>query len=88
MRYRADPQALRRTRALDGVLTAIFHRPSATTHVVAAPVPEILEALSDGPADAATLLARLAAVHDLDGGEGELAAHLEELVAAALVSRA
>ena len=86
MRYRADPPSLRRTVALDSALTAIFHRPSATTHVVAAPVPEILDALAEGPADAEALLARLAAVHELVGGASELAAHLEELVVAGLVS--
>ncbi len=87
MRYRADPPAQRRAVALDSALTAIFHRPSATTHVVASPVPELLDALGEGPGDAATLLERLAADHDLDGGADELTAHLEELVVAGLVSR-
>ena len=89
--YRADPPALRRTVALDGGLTAIFHRPSATTHLVSAPVPEILEALARGPASAADVLRRLAEEFELavapENGPAELAARLEELVTAGLVMR-
>ena len=87
-RYRADPPALRRTAALDGGLSAIFHRPSAMTHVVASPIPEILEVLAQGPASAAGLLRRLEKKFELPGGGvTEISARLEELVAAGLVTR-
>jgi PqqD family protein of HPr-rel-A system len=88
-RYRADPPGSRRTVALDDGLVLIFHRPSATTHIVASPVPELLAALAEGPADAATLLARLAATHDLPDAAGDaLVARLDELIASGLVARA
>ena len=86
--YRADPPALRRMIALDDGLILLFHRPSATTHVVAPPVPELLAALDEGPATLTELLARLAARHELgDAGESALAERLEELAAAGLVAR-
>lgn len=88
-RYAADPPALRRTVPLDG-LTLLYHRPSGTTHVVAAPVPELLDLLGAGPADAAELLLRLGAQFDL-GGEGDLHAlisgRLAELEVSGLVFR-
>ena len=87
--YRADPPAARRAVALDDGLVLIFHRPSATTHIVASPVPELLAALDEGPADAAALLGRLKARHDVaDADVDALAARLEELAAAGLVAHA
>ena len=87
--YRADPPSARRMVALDDGLVLLFHRPSATTHVVSTPAPELLAALAEGPADVATLLARLAATHDLGDGASEgLIGHLEALEAAGLVTRA
>jgi PqqD family protein of HPr-rel-A system len=86
--YAADPPAARQTVALDA-LVAIFHRPSGATHLLAAPAPELLEALADGPADAATLIARLSERYDLIGSDTDaIAARLEELVAAGLAWRA
>lgn len=86
--YRTDPPASRRAVALDDGLVLIFHRPSATTHIVASPVPELLAALAEGPADASALLARLAATHDIaDSDSGALAARLDELAEAGLVAR-
>ena len=90
MRYHADPPAMRRTVPLDG-MTLIYHRPSGMTHIVAEPVPEILEALGQGPADTATLLARLAERHGVESGaeaEAAVAARLSELEAVGLVARA
>ena len=88
--YQADPSALRQTIALDG-LTLIFHRPSGITHIVTAPVPEMLAALDQGPADAAVLMGRLATRHGIAAGpeaEAVVAARLAELEAVGLVSRA
>jgi PqqD family protein of HPr-rel-A system len=93
----ADPESEVQAVALDG-LTLLFHAPSGMTHIVAAPAPEILGALREGPADAAELIRRLSARFDLDGSEapgsgsgaGEAAIHarLDELEAAGLVRRA
>ena len=86
--YRADPPACYRIEPLDG-LVLVYHRASATTHVLAPPAPELIAALGDGPADAATLLARLAAANDLPDATTELvAARLDELVTAGLVAPA
>ena len=57
-RYIADPGGAVETVALDG-LSVLFHAPSGTTHILAAPAPEILAALRDGPADLDEIVARL-----------------------------
>jgi PqqD family protein of HPr-rel-A system len=82
-RYQAEPLEALRVVAL-GDLTALYHRASGATHVVAAPVPEILEMLRDAPVTVSELLA----AHDLvaDGNAAEtLAARLTELTAIGLV---
>jgi PqqD family protein of HPr-rel-A system len=87
--YRADPPAQRLAVEADG-LTLIYHRPSGTTHVVGAPVPELLAALDEGPADAAEMVRRLERTHDLageDGVEAVILARLAELEEAGLVRR-
>lgn len=74
---------------LDG-LTLVFHQPSGQTHFVAPPVPQILDALADGAADAATLLQRMAARFDLGDeavAQSTLAARLAELDTLGLVRR-
>jgi PqqD family protein of HPr-rel-A system len=72
---------------LDG-LSAIYHRASGATHVVAEPVPQIFEALGDDVLTLAELLARLGAVYDLaEAGEAALIARLDELAALGLVIR-
>jgi PqqD family protein of HPr-rel-A system len=95
--YIADPESEVQAVALDG-LSLLFHTPSGMTHIVAAPAPEILGALREGPADAAELIRRLRTRFDLQEGEapgsgsgaGEAAilARLDELEAAGLVRRA
>ena len=87
--YIADPEDACATVALDG-LSVLYHAPSGTTHILAAPAPEILAELRDGPADAAELLRRLRMRFDLAEGEAEgaIAARLDELEAAGLVRRA
>ena len=64
-RYVTDPEECVRCVELDG-LTAIFHRPSGMTHLLAPPSPQILDALGAGPADAEMLLGRIGDV----GGTG------------------
>ena len=88
-RYVADPPADRPAIALEG-LTILYHRPSGVTHVVSPPVPELLAALAQGPADSAEIVARLSAEHDVAGEdalEAIVAARLDELAAAGLVRR-
>ena len=87
--YVADPESALRAVPLDG-LTLLFHAPSGMTHIVAAPAPEILDALRSGPADAAELIRRLRARFEIDSPEAEAAIHarLDELEAAGLVRRA
>lgn len=88
--YRAERPDQLRLVALDP-LTAIHHRRSGATHLVAEPVPQILAALQEGEADLSVLAARLAERFDLDPHDGEtqgaLAARLEELAALGLVRR-
>ena len=88
-RYIAEPESEVEAVALDG-LTLLFHTPSGMTHIVAAPAPEILDALRGGPADAAELIRRLRLRFDFEGNESEAAIHarLDELEAAGLVRRA
>jgi PqqD family protein of HPr-rel-A system len=72
---------------LDG-LSAIYHRASGATHVVAEPVPQILTALGSDRLTMAELLARLGADYDLGSdAEAALTARLEELAALGLVIR-
>jgi PqqD family protein of HPr-rel-A system len=87
--YIAEPADAVRAVALDG-LTLLFHAPSGMTHIVAAPAPEIFEALRDGPADAAELIRRLRLRFDFEGAGAEAAIHarLDELETAGLVRRA
>ncbi len=88
MRYAADPPAARLTVALDA-LVAIYHRPSGTTHLLASPAPELLDALGEGAADAPELLARLSRAFELPDAAAEaIEARMEELVAAGLAWRA
>jgi PqqD family protein of HPr-rel-A system len=87
-RYATDPSSQRIVAGLDA-LVAIFHRPSGVTHLLAPPAPELLDALGDGPADAAKLLARLAGRYDIaDADVAAVEARLEELVAVGLAWRA
>ncbi|RYY46330.1 MAG: HPr-rel-A system PqqD family peptide chaperone [Sphingomonadales bacterium] len=85
-RYRAALPATLRIVPLDA-LTVIYHRASGITHVVDAPVPEILAALSE-TLSLDGLLAKLARDYDLlDADPIALAARLDELAAAGLVER-
>ncbi len=85
----ADPPEAVRTVALE-TLTALYHRPSGTTHILAPPAPQILEALAGRPGDADQLLRRMGERFDLasDDVPAAIAARLAELEAAGLVRRA
>ncbi len=68
------------------LLTAIYHRASGQTHLMASPAPEILEALGEGELDAEALLTKLRVDYDLiDADPDALAARLAELVETGLV---
>lgn len=87
--YRAElPEALL-TQPLDA-LTLLYHRPSGQTHMVMSPVPEILDALRGGAADAEMLYARLSRAFDPGPAEEAIpaiAAHLEEMMRLGVVRR-
>ena len=86
--YIADEPGAVRAVALDG-LVALFHAPSGMTHIVAPPAPQILKALQQGPADARTLLERIAEVYEIEeGGAEAIESRLAELETAGLVRRA
>jgi len=79
--YRAPAAGALRIEPL-GDLTAIFDRRSMQTHLVVAPMPEIIAAMGDTPCDAAMLAERLAAMFDLaDAGDDDVAAVLRERLA-------
>lgn len=81
------PKALR-IAALD-VLTAVYHRPSGITHLLAPPAPEMLDALAGATLTADELLDQLAARFELGAVDAAaLEARLAELVDAGLVARA
>jgi PqqD family protein of HPr-rel-A system len=88
-RYIADPEDRILAAELDG-LTALFHRPSGMTHILAPPAPQILAALAGRPGDAAELLARLGEAFDFPEADpaAALESRLAELEAAGLVRRA
>lgn len=83
--FRADPPDGLRIVALDS-LTAVYHRPSGQTHIVAEPMPEILAALGGSAADLGVLIRRLGLT---DGVETRalLTERLDELVATGLIAR-
>ena len=84
-RYRAAPAGSLRIVPLDD-FSLVFHRTSGLTHLVTAPAPEILAALSPAPLTRDALLADLARDFDLaDGDAAALDARLTELVAVGLV---
>jgi len=85
--YRAAAPETLRIVPLDA-LTLVYHRASGITHVVDAPVPEMLEALGRDDLSVGQLLARLSDRYDLlDADPAALAIRLDELVEAGLVER-
>ena len=85
-RYRAAAAGVLNVQVIDEVLTAVFHRSSGITHLLAEPAPEILSMLDGVWLAEGELLARLADRYDIEAGDGDaLAARLRELAAAELV---
>ncbi len=71
-------------------MTLIYQRRSGITHIVADPVPQILQAMGDGKCDAALIAARLSAQYDLgDAAQARavIAARLAELAQLGLVEQ-
>jgi PqqD family protein of HPr-rel-A system len=79
----ADPASLIAV-PVDG-LTALYHRPSGQTHLLAEPAPEILAALSGRALTLAGLRDALAAAHNLEGDDAALQERVDELQAAGLI---
>ena len=88
-RWIADSDRLMPAVELDG-LTALFHRPSGLTHILAAPAPQILAVLAGTAGDAEEILERIRAAFEIfsDDAAASIAARLTELEAAGLVRRA
>lgn len=87
-RWRGPAAAALRLEPLDE-LTAVYHRASGTTHLLASPAPEILAALTDRAMTLDELFVALGAGHDLlDGDRDALAARVDELADAGLISPA
>ncbi|MEP7350340.1 MAG: HPr-rel-A system PqqD family peptide chaperone [Sphingorhabdus sp.] len=87
--YQAESADQRLVQPLD-VMTLIYQRRSGITHIVAEPVPEMLEAMGDDAVDAAALVERLTGSFDLgEAAEAEavITARLEELAELGLVER-
>ena len=85
MRYRAPPADALLVADLDA-FTAIFHRRSGITHLLASPAPEILQALSE-PRSLDELLGVLTRDYDLtDPDRSALTARLDELIESGLVA--
>ncbi len=84
-RYARVPSDELRIVPLDD-FTAIYHRASGITHLVTAPMPELLGVLADEALGLDAIEARLVATFEVEE-EAALALRLEELVAAGLVIR-
>jgi PqqD family protein of HPr-rel-A system len=87
--YEAEPADGLLIEPLDA-MTLIYHRRSGVTHMVAEPVPEMLQVMAGDSIDAGEVLTRLAATFDLDESDDALAsvtARLEELAELGLVHR-
>jgi len=84
--FSADPADGFKIIPLDG-LTALYHRRSGMTHVLAAPAPEIIRALAGQQLDVVALATALGVDCSPDNASA-LAARLDELCEAGLVSRA
>jgi PqqD family protein of HPr-rel-A system len=85
-RYVADAADATCSVELDG-LTALFHRPSGMTHLLAPPAPQILEAIANNPGNASEIMERMSERFELEGGEEAIVARLAELEASGLVWR-
>lgn len=84
-RYRAPPPDALLIRELDGLI-ALYHRASATTHVLASPAPELLELLAERALTRDELLEALTERYAVvDAADDALDARIDELIAVGLV---
>ena len=90
-RWRGPPTGALATVPLD-TLTVVYDRRSGQTHLLAEPLPQLLEALGDGASDAAALTTQLSAAYVMaeDPGDaaGIVAERLTELAAIGLIGPA
>ncbi len=87
--YRAELASERIIQPLDA-MTLVYQRRSGVTHIVAAPVPEILAVMGEDICDAALIAARLATIYDLGNAQeakAVIAARLAELATLGVVER-
>lgn len=86
--YKAEPADQYLVEPLDA-MTLIYQRRSGITHIVAAPVPEILMVMRGDALTAPQIAARLADIFELDSTNAAeiVAARLEELERLGLVER-
>ena len=88
-KYRAAPKDDLIWHDLDSMML-LYHRPSGITHMLADPVPAIIDVMDNAPLTAAEIAARLTALFDLETGvdaEDIVIARLDELRTLGLVSR-
>lgn len=86
--YRAEPVDQLLTVPLDA-MTLIYQRRSGITHIVAEPIPEILEIMGNDSMDASMVTERLAARFDLQVGDATaiIESRLDEMAQLGLVER-
>ncbi|MES2782359.1 MAG: HPr-rel-A system PqqD family peptide chaperone [Pseudomonadota bacterium] len=88
--YAIDKDAALMIEPLD-LMTAIYHRRSGITHIVAEPIPQILAVIGATPETADVIAERLAAVFDLgkdvDAATEIISARLEEMASLGLLGR-
>jgi PqqD family protein of HPr-rel-A system len=89
IRYQSEPIDQRLIEPLDQI-TLIYQRRSCITHMVAEPVPQMLETMGDAIWTATSLLSHLAADFELESRDEAvqaISARLEELADLGLVER-
>lgn len=86
MRWRLDARSSLKRVELDA-LTAVYDRRSGMTHLLADPMPDLIDALAEGEADEAALLARLGFGQAGEDDRAGLRNRLAELEAAGLAVR-
>ena len=87
--YRAAPAGDLIVRPLD-IMTLVYQRRSGITHIVAEPVPQILEAMAGGTWNIPQIIQRLSALFDFETGAQTdliIAERLEELADLGLLER-
>ncbi|APG63818.1 hypothetical protein LPB140_11200 [Sphingorhabdus lutea] len=74
-----------------GEMSAIYHFASGQSHLVASPVPEILDILDGSPCDEKAIFDQLSAIFDVDNDDDLrilITQQMDELYALGLIERA